>query len=181
MARPTIAKKYIVLISILVVLIILRLFLPVIVLKYVNKTLAGMNGYYGHVSDIDISLYRGAYQINDIYLNKVDSLSQKQTPFFSARTIDLSLEWRALFQGAIAGQATIYSPKLIFTKDKAEIGQVAKDTTDFRKVIKSLMPLKVNRFEVRNGSIHYVDSSSSPKVDLSLKNTYILAENLKNT
>jgi hypothetical protein len=181
MARPKIAKKYIVLGSMLALLIIFRLFLPAIVLKLVNKTLAEMNGYHGHVSDIDISLYRGAYQINDIYLNKVDSASQQQTPFFSARTIDLSVEWRALFEGAIAGKAIMYSPKLIFTKEKAEIGQVAKDTTDFRKVIKDLMPLKINRFEVQNGSIHYVDSTSSPKVDLSLKNTYILAENLKNT
>jgi hypothetical protein len=181
MARRKIAKKYIVIGSILLLLIILRLFLPAIVLKYVNKTLAEMDGYYGHVADIDISLYRGAYQINDIYLNKVDSASKKQTPFFSARTIDLSVEWRALFQGAITGKASMYSPKLVFTKEKAEIDQVAKDTTDFRKVIKDLMPLKVNRFEVQNGSIHYVDSTASPKVDLSLKNTYILAENLKNT
>src|SRR4051812_13586137 len=100
MARPKIAKKYIVIGSILALLIILRLFLPAIVLRYVNKTLADMHGYYGHVTDIDISLYRGAYQINDIYLNKVDSVSKKQTPFFSAGTIDLSVEWRALFQGA---------------------------------------------------------------------------------
>ena len=140
-----------------------------------------MNGYYGHVQDIDIALYRGAYQLDSIYINKLDSATQKQTPFFGAKTIDLSVEWRALFEGSLVGEIELYSPKLVFTKDKAEIGQVAKDTNDFRKVLKDFMPLKVNRFEVQHGSVHYVDSTASPKVDLSLEDTYILAQNLKNT
>lgn len=176
-----ISKKYIIIGAIVLLLIIFRLFLPAIVLRYANNTLANMDGYYGHVQDIDIALYRGAYQLDSIYINKLDSSTGKQTPFFGARTIDLSIEWRAIFEGELVGELELYTPTLIFTKDKAEIGQVAKDTNDFRKVLKDFMPLKVNRFEVQNGSIHYVDSTSSPKVDLSLKDTYILAQNLKNT
>jgi hypothetical protein len=57
---------------------------------------------------------------------------------------------------------------------------VKKDTNDFRKVLRDLMPLKVNRFEVNNGSIHYVDASATPKVDISLEQAHILAQNLKN-
>jgi hypothetical protein len=181
MNAQKIKKKYIIIGAIILLLIIFRLFLPAIVLRYANNTLANMDGYHGHVRDIDIDLYRGAYQLNDMYLNKLDSSTRKQTPFFSAGTIDLSVEWRALFEGELVGEMAFLSPKLVFTKDKAEIGQVAKDTNDFRKVLKDFMPLKVNRFEVQNGSIHYVDSTTSPKVDLSLKETYILAQNLKNT
>jgi hypothetical protein len=181
MALHKIKKKYIIIGSIILLLIILRLLLPTIVLRYANNTLANMNGYYGHVQDIDIALYRGAYQLNNIYINKRDSATQKQTPFFSANTIDLSIEWRALFEGSVVGQMELFSPKLIFTKDKTEIDQVAKDTNDFRKVLKDFMPLKVNRFEAHNGSIHYVDSTASPKVDIYLTETYILAHNLKNT
>jgi hypothetical protein len=73
------------------------------------------------------------------------------------------------------------SPTLLFTKDKAEIDAVAKDTTDFRQLLKDFMPLRVNRFEVQRGRIHYVDSTASPLVDISLKEAHIVAENLKNT
>jgi hypothetical protein len=55
-----------------------------------------MNSYYGHIDDIDLSLYRGAYSINNIYLNKLDTISKKQTKFFTSRDIDLSLEWGAV-------------------------------------------------------------------------------------
>ena len=59
-----------------------------------------MKGYYGHIEDIDVSLYRGAYEINNMYINKVDFLSHKQTEFFKVKNIDLSVEWKALLNGA---------------------------------------------------------------------------------
>ena len=172
-------KKYKILISVVVLLIIIRLILPYVVLHYANKALANVKGYYGHIDDIDLSIYRGAYIINDIYLNKVDSVSKQQTPFFKSRNIDLSVEWGALFHGSIVGELTFDSPELIFTKDKADLTDVKKDTTDFRKLLKNFMPLKVNRFEVNDGTIHYADNTSTPKVDIALKQTHILALNLK--
>jgi len=173
-------KKYIVLISVVVLLIVIRIILPYVVLHYANKTLAKMNGYYGHVDDIDLSLYRGAYIIHNIYLNKADSVTNKQTEFFKSRNIDLSIEWGAIFHGSFVGKMVFESPVLIFTKNKTELSQVRKDTPDFRKLLEHFMPLTVNRFEVNNGSIHYVDKTSSPKVDIFLKQTHILAINLSN-
>jgi len=173
-------RKYKILIGVAVLLITIRLILPYVVLHYANKTLANMKGYFGHIDDIDLSIYRGAYSINNIYLNKVDTVSKKQTGFFKSQDIDLSLEWWALFHGSIVGELIFDSPKLIFTKDKVEIGDVKKDTTNFRHLLKAFMPLKVNRFEVNNGAIHYADNTSNPKVDISLKQTHILALNLTN-
>jgi hypothetical protein len=92
----------------------------------------------------------------------------------------LSIEWRALFHGSFVGEFIFNVPKIVFTKDKNELSDVKRDTTDFRKVLKDFMPLKVNRVEINNGSIHYVDNTSSPKVDVSLKDAFVLAQNLKN-
>lgn len=163
------------------VLIIIRLLLPYIILHYANKTLANMTGYYGHIDDIDLALIRGAYQINDIYLNKKDTLTGKQTDFFDAELIDLSLEWKALFNGEIVGKLLFINTSLKITKDKTEPKQLETDTSDFRDLLKDFMPLQVNKIEVKNGSIHYVDPLSAPPVDIALTNTYILATNLKNS
>ncbi len=168
------------LIIIVLALIVLRLFLPAIVLHYANRALANISGYYGHIEDIDISLYRGAYQINNMYLKKVDDKTGKQTDFFRTKNIDLSIQWHALFRGRLVGELVFDSPDLIFTKNKTEISDVKKDTNDFRKILKDFMPLKVNRCEIHNGSIHYVDNSSNPPFDISFQNTYALATNLRN-
>lgn len=174
-------KGYTVIVGVILLLVVFRLLLPTLVLRYANRTLANMDGYHGHVSDIDIALYRGAYQLDGLYLNKVDSASGEQAKFFAVERVDLSIEWRSLFRGALVGELSFDSPTLIFTKDKAEIDAVAKDTTDFRQLLKDFMPLRVNRFEVQHGSIRYTDSTVSPLVDIALEEAYIVAENLKNT
>ncbi len=174
-------KGYTIVIGIALLLVVFRLLLPTLVLRYANRTLSHMDGYRGHVDDIDIALYRGAYQLDDFYLNKLDTATGEQTSFFAVKRIDLSIEWRSLFQGRLVGELSFDTPTLVFTKDKAEIDAVAKDTTDFRQLLKDFMPLEVNRFEVHRGSIRYTDSTASPLVDVSLEAAHIIAENLKNT
>jgi hypothetical protein len=170
-----------ILLVVVVVLVAIRLALPYIILHYANKELASMEGYYGHIEDVDLALIRGAYQIDSIYLNKVDSVSGKQTPFFGAKLIDLSIEWKALFNGSIVGEVIMDEPMLRFTKDKVEPKTVRKDSTDFKELSDDLMPLNINRFEAKNGRIQYIDDNSKPKVDIQLDNAYILALNLRNS
>lgn len=166
---------------IIVFLIIVRIILPYVVLHYANQMLARVPGYFGHVDDIDLSLYRGAYKIKSMYLDKKDSATGKQTDFFKVSVIDLSVEWKALLQGELVGELIADRPSLIFTKDKTELGDVKKDTNDFRKILNGFMPLSINRFEINERNLHYADKSSSPKVDISLKSIHVLATNLHNS
>jgi hypothetical protein len=172
----------IVLIGFIVLLIIVRIFLPYIVLKYVNKTLNELKEYQGHVEDIDIALIRGAYIIKDIRLDKKDSLTNKvdSIPFFISPKIDLSVQWAAIFKGSIVGELYVDDPVLNFVKGKHKNEDVKTDTSDFRDVIKKLMPLTVNHFEITNGQIHYIDKYSSPPVDVAIKNLLVKADNLSN-
>ncbi|HLN52979.1 MAG TPA: DUF748 domain-containing protein [Lentimicrobium sp.] len=173
-----IGKKWIFILIFIITLIIIRLILPRVILHFANKSLSKLDGYYGHITDIDLSLYRGAYQIDHIYINKVDTISNERIPFFDADLIDLSVEWSALFDGRIVGELVFQNPTLIFTKDKAEPKEVQQDTTDFKNVLNDLMPLKVNRFEIINGSVHYKDETIKPKVDVKMDALHVIALNL---
>jgi hypothetical protein len=170
-----------ILLGVLVLLVVARLILPYVVLRYANKTLAEMDGYYGHVEDIDIALIRGAYQIDSIYINKVDSITKKQTPFFSASEIDLSVEWKALFHGSLVGELVFEKPHIDFTKDKVEPKDVRDDSSSFKQLKEDFMPLQVNRCEINDGEIRYRDETSKPKVDISLTRLYATALNLRNS
>ncbi len=166
----------VVLLFILVVLVAARIALPYIVLHYVNKVLADIQQYYGHVEDIDIALYRGAYVIKDLEIVKIDSITHQRdtTPFFKAPVIDLSVQWKAIFKGKIVGEIEVDNPVLNFVQGKHKNENVRADTTDFRVVIKKLMPLTINHFAIKNGQIHFVDHYSHPVVDVPL--THIEAE-----
>jgi hypothetical protein len=167
--------------TIVAVLVIFRIALPFIVLRYANKTLANMNGYYGRIQDIDIALIRGAYKIDSVYINKVDSVTREQTPFFSASVIDLSIEWKALLHGSLVGEFVFEKPTLIFTKEKVEPSTLKKDSSEFKDLQDDFMPLRVNRFEVNNATIRYIDKGSKPAVDIAMTNAFIVAQNLRNS
>lgn len=164
--------------SLIILLIAFRIALPYILLKYVNRQLTMIDGYRGHVDDIDVSLYRGAYTIKDIYLNKTSG--SIPVPFFKADEIDLSVEWRALFNGAVVAEIVVARPVLNFVTGPSKATSQTEIDGDWTDVVDKLLPIKLNRFEINNGEVHYKDLHSDPKVDLVSKNIHVLAENLTN-
>lgn len=118
---PKTRPRIVIIIAIFIgVLVIVRLVLPYVELRLANKNLAAMKGYYGKIKDIDLAIVQGAYVIDSIYLNKRDTVAQKETSFFSAQRIDLSIEWKAIFRGSVVGELRFENPTLLFIKDKVE-------------------------------------------------------------
>lgn len=175
-------KRRIIWFSIIAVLVIFRIMLPYIVLRYVNNKLANLEEYYGHVDDIDIHLYRGAYVIKDIkLLRKVDKGAQKDTvPFFKSPEIDLSIEWSAIFDGAIVGEISVEEPVVNFVKEAHKGEDVKADTADFAQLVDDLMPVTINRFDIHKGQVHYIDPEAKPRLDIAMRNIEITAKNLTN-
>lgn len=166
--------------GVVLVLIALRIALPYIVLHFANKRLAAMDGYYGHIKDIDIALLRGAYVIDSLYINKVNPDNNRQSEFISARFIDLSVEWKAIVKGKIVGELVFDRPVMRFIEDKVELSEVSQDTADFRDLLNDFMPIKVNRAEIRNGVLQYADYTASPVVDVAATQLNLVALNLRN-
>ncbi|MGN6647800.1 MAG: DUF748 domain-containing protein [Cytophaga sp.] len=174
-------KKKIVTITLSVIivgLIIFRLLLPTIVKNYLNKTLADMGEYSGHVNDVDIWLIRGAYVINGLEINKTSG--KVPVPFLIAPVIDLSVEWKALFKGAVKAKVTFDDPELTFvagpTKETSQTGA----GTDWTEPLDKLLPIDINKFQIHNGKIKYNDFHASPKVDIFINRLELLATNLSN-
>lgn len=176
------SKLFKTLLVVAAVLIVFRLLLPSIVLNYVNKKLGSLKEYYGHVNDIDIALFRGAYVIREAELVKIgNDLGKKDTiPFFRCPAIDLSVQWAALFKGRVVGEIYVEDPVVSFVKGKHKNENAKADTADFSQLIKDLMPLTINHFEIQNGEIHYIDHFSKPNLNVALKELDISANNLSN-
>lgn len=161
-----------------VVLILARIALPYVVLHFTNKKLASLEGYYGHIDDIDISLYRGAYTIKRLELLKIDK--GDTFDFVYAKTIDLAIEWKPIWRGELVGKVKIDSSSVVYTVEKNDYKDIVKDTADFRDVMNSFMPLTLNKLEVTNSVVHYKDPMTSPKLDIMLTNIHVVAMNLVN-
>ncbi len=171
-------KRYTLPIIILVLLIAFRLYLPTLVKNNINKILADIPGYYGQVEDVDLSLYRGAYVIKGMYLNK--GTAESQIPFLSFPKSDISIEWKSLFKGKIVSEIIMTSPEVIyvFEDQKEETGDANVD--DWTKALTEIVPIDINHFEVHDGKVAFVQLTAEPNIDLQIDNLELTADNLRN-
>ncbi len=162
----------------LIALIAGRLYLPVWATDHVNKTLNNIKGYTGSISDVDIHLYRGAYTIHDLKLSK--KVKDIPVPFLDIEKTDFSLQWGALFDGEIVGDAILTKPVINFAQGRGGNTSQTGVETDWTKPIKELQPLDINFVEIIDGTIAYKDFSHKPEVDLSIYNLNARVTNLRN-
>jgi hypothetical protein len=172
------AIKYpLVLIALVAVLVGARLALPYFVLDHVNDRLVALKGYDGHVDDIDIALWRGAYRIDAITIVREQG---GDTPFFTADHIDLSIEWRSLFKGSIVGTALFEQPVLnLVQAENAERTQLGKGVNWFAR-LEEFFPFRFNTVEARNGSVTFRAPGIATQDALTAQNVNAEVRNLTN-
>jgi hypothetical protein len=158
-------------------LIAARAYAPIAVQRYVNRVLDRAKGYHGQIGDVDLALLRGAYQIEDVDIVKTGG--KAPVPLLRSPLVDLSIEWRALFDGNLVGEIWFASPELNFVSGPPSQQQSGVET-DWRDIVRDLFPFKINRVTVRNGSIHWRSFSSDPPFDVYLRDVNLIARNLTN-
>lgn len=115
-------------------------------------------------------------------------------PFLEVPKFDLSVHWKTLLKGSLAGEVVMTAPELNFTVSERvrQDGSSGKSDQSGKEVhqygaapdwtvpLKELMPLKINRFEVFDGSLNFKDFTTKPEVNLFIDSIYLLATNLSN-
>ncbi|MGK2870826.1 MAG: DUF748 domain-containing protein [Alphaproteobacteria bacterium] len=165
-------KVWVVVVAVIALLLITaRIYLPYWVTDYVNQEISRLDGYGGGVGEIDLHLWRGAYQIHDINIHKTQGGLKE--PFMAAKTVDLSVQWNALFQGAIVAEIDVYKLNLNFAKNQT--GEEA----NWAEFVDTLSPLDINRLAVHSGKIAYIDYTADPNVNIYLDHINAEVTNLK--
>lgn len=165
--------------GLIIALVALRLAAPYVVKHVINERLAQLEGYRGRVEDVDLAIWRGAYQLDGMRIEKTGG--DVPVPFFYADRIDISVEWLALFEGSVVAEIGLAHPILNFVTDASGgEGQMGEEA-DWRALVDDLVPITINRFEVHEGEVHYRDFGSRPQLDLRLTELEMVALGLSTT
>jgi len=160
----------------LAVLLVVHTYLAGWLLDYVNGVLANIKGYQSSVESINIDLYRSAYRINKIVINKKEG--NIPTPFIAIDVLDFSLQWSALLHGRIVSDMKLIHPVINFAVNESATQNGMG--VDWTKPIKDLMPIDINHVHFDDGSITYKDFSSTPPVNIYIHHMYGEVDNLRN-
>ena len=156
---------------------LLRLALPAIAEREINSRLAMMGDYTGRIEAVDINLWRGNYQLHDLKIQRRGG--EVPVPLLDAPLVDISLSWRNLLRGGIVAEASFERPQVHFVHGKGDEDSQAGTGVDWREKLENLVPIRLDEVEVRDGTVHFQNFTSSPQVDL--KATGVNAEILNLT
>ena len=137
-----------------------------------------MDGYTGHVDDIDIQLIRGAYQLDSLRIRKVNGKIKE--PFIFIPKTDLSVEWKSLFKGKLVSEVECYEPEINFAFSESESSNQTGADVDWTAYLKKLLPIAINRFAVINGKVNLTSLVTQPRADLSLQRFHGEIRNIRN-
>ena len=178
-ARALKSRTVVVLGVIVVFLVAARVALPHVVEYYVDKKLDELEGYSGDVRDVDLNLWRGAYEIEGVRIVKTGG--RVPVPFFRARKIDISVEWSALLDGSVVSEIELYHPVINFVTAPNRQERQTEASSNWQETVKDLTPFRINRFAIHRGEVHYRDFHSDPKVDIYVQRLNGQARNLTNS
>jgi hypothetical protein len=167
-----------ILITLLILAAVGRAILPWAVRDYVNRTLDGNPLYSGKIGDVNIHLWRGAYSIDDIRLNK--TTGDVPVPLFSAKRVDFALQWNALLHGRIVGRVLMNQPQVNFVDAPTEQDSQTGVGGPWLAIIRDLFPFTINSAVLHEGSAHFRTYQSSQPVDVYLSNLEASIDNLGN-
>lgn len=159
-------KSNLVVYSVIVVCLVaaLRIAAPDIIKHAINNKLANTEGIKGHIDDIDLSLFRGAYQIKGLALylqaNEID------TPTISAGLIDISILWSALLKGAVVAKVKITSTTFTFVdvpKEDNAIDPKAKQPDTWLTLINFASPISIDEIRINDSQFSLVNKLEDKK------------------
>lgn len=182
-------KKRKIALTIILLIIVIRIALPSIVKYYVNHSLSQLEDYSGRVEDIDLAIYRGAYTIKGLTVNKRNG--EIEEPFVYLPQTDLSVQWKALFEGSLVSEVVCAKPEINFAFSESDSSSQTGVEEDWTAVLTDLMPIAINRFQVIDGQVSLINALNEPKTNLSfssfngeltnVRNVYDLGDKLPST
>ncbi|MEL0646290.1 DUF748 domain-containing protein [Pseudoalteromonas agarivorans] len=147
----------------LLILITARIAAPYVVQYYVNEQIKNTEGITGHVGDVDLHLYRGAYAIDNVEIYATNATSAPK-PLLAIQTLDFSLAWSALFKGNLVTNMAFKSPEIvIYDKEPStqEQNQQVKDETTWVGLANNLVLFSIDTLSIENGKVTLVNSTQS--------------------
>ena len=159
--------------------IVARLAAPAVVERYVNRSLADMGEYRGSVTDVELNLIRGGYVLHNLEIVKLDA-APETPPFATIPSMDLTLLWRALFEGQAVGEVIMHSPQLNLLQSEANEQQQLGTGVNWPEEVRDLFPFQLNLVEARDGLVMFRAPGISTNDSLTMRDFQMQLRNLTN-
>jgi len=137
------------------------------------------SGYSVVLVDIDLALWRGVFRFDGV---RVDQATEGRTrPVFEVDDLEVSLRWAGLLKGEILLEVEVLRPRWTMVAAPPASDRALEQTgIPFVERLHEVAPFRIDRLEVREGELHFLDPHRRPEVDVELTSIELDLRNFGN-
>jgi uncharacterized protein involved in outer membrane biogenesis len=150
------------------------LVVPPLVTDRIRRAMNELPQYRAVVGEIHLQPLKGGVVVRNLELWKRSG--EVPVPFFRADEVQGSLAWREFLRGIVVADVYVEGPEInIVDGPTPETSQLTVSPEKAKEAKREAMPIQINRFEVRNGNIHFRNFHSTPEVDVFVRDVRLVA------
>jgi hypothetical protein len=138
-----------------------------------------MPAHTGGVRDVDLQLWRGVYRLEGMWLDKEGPAAggeQSDHLLVRIERADIHLLWGRLIRGRFLSMVELED--LEVNIEAAESKLRGAGPSNWRELVRAIIPAPVHEIRLRNGSFHYRNRGGDPALHLYAQNIQAEAGNL---
>jgi hypothetical protein len=168
---------------VVIVLVVLRLLLTPVVERFLRSGLQKMEGFSASFSGISLSLKDLKLIAHDFAMDRIPAADAQQ-PLLDVKTIEVDLLGKELLRGRMVAQARFIEPRLYLAMAAAKSDTGASPAPppappDMTSGMKSAMPFRFDRIEIRKGEMTLVDTGEDGSPEIRLGEIEATIENIE--
>ena len=193
MRRGTSTPRWAIALGVVVgILVLVQLLASPAAKAWINRKLAHLPEYTGHVDAVKIALWRGDVDVSGFALVKRGQ--DAKTPFLRVQKASFKFAPSALFKGKLGGTAIIEGSELNVIKTeadkteekspeqvKAEVQEKKAQVRHWQDVLRESFPMSLTRVELKNARLHFIDRSRQPNIEVGVDKLSVVARDLQNS
>ncbi len=123
-----------------------------------RRVLAGMEGMRGSFDSVRLRLSDLSYEIHGLRIDKVDDEGEVH-PFLQVARARAGLYGRELLRGHVVGDVELERPRLFLVESREpEARRTPRQAGGLAKRIDAMTPVRMDRVEVKDGEVVWVDA-----------------------
>jgi hypothetical protein len=171
--------------TLIIALVLLGLFLavwyltPYFMRDFLNRKGAGLPDYHLHINWVQINPWNCSIDVEDVILAKRSD--EIPVPFFTCPRVHVATQWKEIFHWTLRSRISLTRPLVNFVQ-----GPTAQTSQTFLEpawvtAVKQLVPLRINRFTITDGDIHFYDFHANPQINMEMDRIQLSLDNLTNS
>ena len=142
-----------------------------------QRTLSKVKGFTITYQDAKLQPTKLNYAITELKVIKGTAGGDKR-PMVYVEKAEVGLHWKELLHGNLVAKVSVDGPKVNLIQAKAKSEQQTNELPELAKQLNELMPLRVDRIQVRRGEVTFVDKTQKEVPKVWLHGMEVTVENL---